>query len=219
MATVVVVDDDDALREAVVASLQSVGLEVEGFASASAFLDRYLADALNGALADSSVPRCAVMDVRMPGLSGLEALRRLRESGSSLPVVFVTGHGDVEMAVSAMKLGAVDFLQKPFREQKLIDLVQAMLASTASVQSAESGQDAPRKQALDEQLKKLTQREREVFLLVADGLRSKQIAGVMGISEKTVEEYRRRIFEKLEVKSAPMLASLATEMRMLKLLQ
>lgn len=198
-ALVAVVDDDEILRDAMKESLSSVGIAVSTFASAQDLL-------ADPALA---LLRCVVMDVRMPGLSGLEALRRMREKGLQTAVIFVTGHGDVDMAVSAMKLGAVDFLQKPFREQTLIDIVQEALA-----RSAEPAADV-RINSVRERFTQLTPREREVFFAVARGLRSKQIAGELGISQKTVEEYRHRIFEKMQVRSATELASVATELRLL----
>lgn len=184
---VAIVDDDAAIREAVIMVLESVGIRGRGHASAQAFL----------ASGEAAACDCLVMDVRMPGLSGIEAFRRLRDSGEHLPVIFITGHGDIEMAVDVMKLGAVDFLGKPFRDQTLIDAVQAALRRN----NRNAGQGPavdPARETVLARLKALTPREREVTVRVARGLRSKQIAADLDISLKTVEEYRSRILQKME---------------------
>jgi len=188
---VAIVDDDAAIREAIIMVLESVGIRARGYPSAQSFL----------ASGESTACHCLVMDVRMPGLSGIEAFRRLRDSGEHLPVIFITGHGDIEMAVDVMKLGAVDFLGKPFRDQTLIDAVQAALRRNDRPALANGGQALamdPAREAVLARVKALTPREREVMVRVARGLRSKQIAADLDISLKTVEEYRSRILQKME---------------------
>lgn len=201
-ADVAVIDDDAAMREAVIVVLDSVGIGARGFPSAQSFF----------AAPEAAGYRCLVMDIRMPGLSGIEAHRRMMDAGMSVPVVFITGHGDIEMAVEAMKRGAADFLTKPFRDQALIDAVQAALAraktkpATVSSPGAAEAAQAPARRRIEQ----LTPREREILLLVARGLRSKQIAADLGISLKTVEEYRSRILDKMQVSSSCELVGVVT---------
>lgn len=192
---VAVVDDDAAIREAVLMVLDSVGIRARGYASAQTFI----------ASGEASSCGCLVIDVRMPGLSGIEAFRRLRDSGEHLPAIFITGHGDIEMAVDVMKLGAVDFLSKPFRDQALIDAVQSALSQNDRSAGASPVQapvlNSEREMVLA-RMRTLTRREREVMVLVARGLRSKQIAADLDISLKTVEDYRSRILQKMEAGSS-----------------
>lgn len=197
LVPVAVIDDDDALREAIVVVLGSVGISAVGYASAQ------------GLLTDITKKpyRCLVLDVRMPGFSGLEVQRRLKEMGHHIPIVFITGHGDVDMAVEAMKRGASDFLQKPFKDQALINAVQAALRQTPAEPVS-----SPRAVAAKQRFDHLTPREREIMALVAQGLRSKQIAAELGIAIKTVEEYRSRILEKMGVSSSVELTALVTEL-------
>lgn len=191
---VAVIDDDDAIRDAISMMLESVGIPTRCFASALNFLEDASARACH----------CLIMDIRMPGLSGVEAQRRLNETGSRVPIIFITGHGEVEMAVEVMKRGAVEFLQKPFKDQLLIDAVQSALARWRDALAESILQHEFRRR-----LATLTARERDVFDGVARGLRGKQIAADLGIAVKTVEEYRARVFEKMQVKTGSELAAMA----------
>jgi len=207
---VAVIDDDAAMREAIIVVLDSVGIAARGFASAQSFF----------AAPEAAAYRCLVMDIRMPGLSGVEAHRRMMDAGMNTPVVFITGHGDIEMAVAAMKRGAADFLTKPFRDQTLIDAVQGALARAGTETAPASGHAAAAASipapavslpaTASRRIEQLTPREREILLLVARGLRSKQIAADLGISLKTVEEYRSRILDKMQVSSSCELAGVVT---------
>lgn len=191
---VAVIDDDDAIRDAISMMLESVGIPTRCFPSALSFLEDASADAYH----------CLIMDIRMPGLSGIEAQRRLNETGSRIPIIFITGHGEVEMAVEVMKRGAVEFLQKPFKDQLLIDAVQSALARWRDDNAANILRDEFKRR-----LATLTARERDVFDGVARGLRGKQIAADLGIAVKTVEEYRARVFEKMQVRTGSELAAMA----------
>jgi len=183
---VYVVDDDEAMRDSLVWLLESHGIAVSAFASAAAFLEAYRAD-LRG---------CLVLDVRMPGMSGLELHERLKAGGATLPVVFVTGHGDVPMAVSALKRGALDFVEKPFAEKDLLRLVRQAL-------ERDRGQAEARLRLAEvrRRLDSLTAREREVLALVVDGKPNKLVADELGISPKTVEVHRAHLMEKMGVGS------------------
>ena len=176
------VDDDEALRDSLVWLLESQGFKVEAFASAEAFLRVWRPD-FNG---------CLLLDVRMPGMSGLELHERLRAHYCTLPVIFITGHGDVPMAVAALKKGAIDFIEKPFNDAELLRLVSQCLANEQESR-ARRRQDAEVSRRLDQ----LTQREREVLDLIIVGKLNKQIADVLGISIKTVEVHRARVMEKM----------------------
>ena len=180
------VDDDEALRDSLVWLLESQGFKVEAFASAEAFL-RVLRPEFNG---------CLLLDVRMPGMSGLELHERLRAHYCTLPVIFITGHGDVPMAVAALKKGAIDFIEKPFNDAELLRLVSQCLVSERESR-ARRRQDAEVSRRLDQ----LTQREREVLDLIIVGKLNKQIADVLGISIKTVEVHRARVMEKMAAQS------------------
>lgn len=192
--TVFIVDDDDSVRRALQRLAGSVGLNVETFASAQAFLDRY----------DSSRAGCLVLDVRMPGLSGLDLQDELNVRGITIPVVFMTGHGDVPMSVRAMKAGAVDFISKPFNDQALLDAVQHALAKDQDSRQAH----AERSEIL-RRIERLTPREREVFALVVDGKLNKQIAHQLGTSIKTVKVHRARVMDKMRAASLADLVLLA----------
>ena len=180
------VDDDEALRDSLVWLLESQGFKVEAFASAEAFL-RVWRPEFNG---------CLLLDVRMPGMSGLELHERLRAHYCTLPVIFITGHGDVPMAVGALKKGAIDFIEKPFNDAELLRLVSQCLVSERESR-ARRRQDAEVSRRLDQ----LTQREREVLDLIIVGKLNKQIADVLGISIKTVEVHRARVMEKMAAQS------------------
>lgn len=190
-AVVHVVDDDAGLRRSLVFLLESVGWTVEAHADAASFL----------AAARPERPGCLVLDVRMPTMSGLELQQALNARGSRLPILFITGHGDVAMAVQAMKDGAFDFIEKPFKDQALLDAVAAAVRRSRA-QAAGEGQRA----LLRQRLEQLTPREREVAQRVARGLSSKQIARELDISDKTVQVHRAHILEKLDVHSAAELA-------------
>ncbi len=196
---VAVVDDDSALRDAILAVLDSVGIATEGFESAQKLL---------GA---SALKRfsCIVMDIRMPGLSGIEAHRKLKEVHVQSPVIFITGHGDIEMAVEAMKRGAADFITKPFRDQVLIDAVQAALLSKEVIK--EQPNNIFSQESLD-RFSQLTRRERQVLEQVVQGRRSKQIAADLCLAVKTVEEYRSRLLVKLKVRSSTELVSVVSSL-------
>jgi FixJ family two-component response regulator len=177
-----VVDDDEALRDSLVWLLESSGYRVVAFESAERFLAAY----------QPSMTGCLVLDVRMPGMSGLELFEELRRRRSTLPVIFITGHGDVPMAVSAVKKGAVDFIEKPFGDRDMLGLIEQCLAAE------QESRDKRRLEAeTAKRLAHLTQREREVLELIIAGKLNKQIADVLGISIKTVEVHRARVMEKM----------------------
>jgi FixJ family two-component response regulator len=179
---VYVVDDDDSVCRALARLLRTVGLAVETFRSAKAFLEYPAQDR----------PSCLVLDVRLPGPSGLELQEALSEAGRGLPIIFVTGYGDVPTSVRAMKGGAVDFLQKPFDDHELLDCVQRALA-----QSGEDRAERAHRAALQARVDTLTPREREVLLHVVTGKLNKQIAADLRIAEKTIKVHRGRVMHKL----------------------
>ncbi len=183
---VYVVDDDAAVRDSIKLLLDSVGLSCDVFASAAEFLEA----------CDSARHCCLVSDIRMPGLSGLELQEQLNERGVDIPVIFITGHGDVPMAVSAMKSGATDFIQKPFRDQDLIDRIQGALQ-----RDREHRDSRVEANAIRERLKSLTPRETEVMQRVVSGQANKVIAMDLGVSQRTVELHRARVMHKLKMKS------------------
>ena len=183
---VFVIDDDASMRDAVSRLLNAVGLTVQTFASAREFLAGKLPD----------VPGCAVLDVRLPGLSGLDLQREMVERGIHIPVIFITGHGDILMSVQAMKAGAVEFLTKPFRDQDLLDAVRA------GIQLDRQGRKERAELAeLRDGLRQLTPREREVMSLVVAGLLNKQIALRLGTSEKTIKIHRSHVMQKMRADS------------------
>ena len=183
---VFVIDDDASMRDAVSRLLNAVGLTVQTFASAREFLAGRLPD----------VPGCAVLDVRLPGLSGLDLQREMVERGIHIPVIFITGHGDIPMSVQAMKAGAVEFLTKPFRDQDLLDAVRS------GIQLDRQGRKERAELAeLRDGLRQLTPREREVLSLVVAGLLNKQIALRLGTSEKTIKIHRGHVMQKMRADS------------------
>jgi len=192
--TVFVVDDDESVRSSLRFLLRSVSLESRAFASASEFLEDY----------DPAQPGCLVLDVRMPGMSGLELQQQLNLRGAVIPVIFITGHGDIPMAVEAMQHGATDFLQKPFRDQDLIDRIQSALAKDAKARAA-----LDQRESIRARLDSLTPREREVLALMAQGKPNKVMAHELGVSQRTVEIHRAHVMEKSGA------ASLAQLVRML----
>ena len=183
---VYIVDDDDGMRRALGILMTTVGYQPAAFAGPRDFLAKY----------DASQPGCLVLDVRMPEMSGLEVQQHLNRSGSMLPVILVSGHGDIPMAVQAMKDGAFDFLQKPFRDQELLDRINAALKL-----DAENRASVDRMADLKQRSDSLTPREREVMALVVDGKANKVIAIDLGLSERTVEIHRANVMEKMGARS------------------
>lgn len=181
-----IVDDDDGMRRALTALMTTVGYQAVPYARPAEFLAKY----------DPNQPGCLVLDVRMPEMSGLEVQQQLNRAGSMLPVILVTGHGDIPMAVQAMKDGAFDFLQKPFRDQELLDRINAALK-----QDAENREAVDRHADLKRRAESLTPREREVMALVVDGRANKVIAIDLGLSERTVEIHRSNVMEKMAARS------------------
>jgi two-component system, LuxR family, response regulator FixJ len=179
--TVFVVDDDQAICNSLRLLLKSVGLATQTMGSATEFLAAY----------QQGQPGCLVLDVRMPGMSGLELQQELNLRGATLPVIFITGHGDVPMAVEAMQHGAFDFLEKPFRDQELIDRIQRALAKDGKTRTALKEHERIR-----ERLESLTPREREVLTLMTQGKPNKVMAHELGVSQRTVEIHRARVMEK-----------------------
>jgi len=191
---VFVVDDDASIRESLTDLFLSIGLRVETFASAAEFLQSKLPDA----------PGCLVLDVRLPGLSGLDFQAELARAGIGIPIVFITGHGDIPMTVRAMKAGAVEFLTKPFREQDMLDAIQAAL------EKDRARREQDRKVSdLRSLFDSLTNREQEVIVLVTAGLMNKQIAAEIGVSEITVKVHRSNVMRKMRAKSLADLVRMA----------
>ena len=184
--TIYIVDDDDGMRRALTALMTTVGYHAVPFAKPTDFLARH----------DPRQPGCLVLDVRMPEMSGLEVQQQLNRSGSLIPVILITGHGDIPMAVQAMKDGAFDFLQKPFRDQELLDRINAALK-----QDAENRAAVERLADVKARAESLTPREREVMALVVDGRANKVIAIDLGLSERTVEIHRANVMEKMGARS------------------
>lgn len=191
-ATVYVIDDDGAVRESLQWLLESVAFHVQTFDTAQAFLDH----AVRGLASHS----CLIADVRLPGMSGLDLQDRLNERGMEIPVIIITGHGDVPVAVRALKAGAVDFIEKPFSDQVLLDRIRDALESHATHRAtrAEHGE-------ISDRLKQLTRRERQVLDMVVQGKLNKQIATELGLSHKTIEVHRSHVMHKM---SATCLADL-----------
>ena len=194
-ATVFVVDDDEAMRESLAFLLEALDMEVRSVASAQDFLARYRPPCL---------PACLLLDVRMPGMSGLDLQEVLGEHRIELPVIMITAYADVPMAVRAMHQGAVDFLEKPFNEQQLLDCIQKAIARDSDLQRTRE-----QTQEIQGRLARLTPREREVLQLVVRGLLNKQSAGELDLSMKTVEQHRARVMEKMEADSLASLVRMA----------
>ncbi len=195
--TVFIVDDDVSVRRALKNLLRSVGLEVETFGNAQEFLSAQR----------SETPACLVLDVRLPGLSGLDLQRKMVEANMDIPIIFLTGHGDIPMSVRAMKNGAVEFLTKPFRDQDLLDAVHQALDRdrAAQMHRAETAE-------LRSRYETLTPREQEVMALVVRGLLNKQIAGELGTSEATVKLHRGRVMHKMQTDSLADLIRMAEKL-------
>ena len=193
-----IIDDDPSMRATLADVMRSVGLAVQTFASAQDFLGTRLPDA----------PACLVLDVRLPGQSGLDLHRTLAESGIELPVVFISGHDDVQMSVRAMKAGAVDFLAKPFRDQNLLDAVHEGIERDRARRAR-----AVKVADLHERYRSLTERERAIMTFVVLGHPNKQIAAKLGVTEVTVKAYRRQIMHKMRARSLPELVRMAGRLR------
>lgn len=195
---VFVVDDDDAVRNSLRLLLKSVGLAAQPYGSAQEFLEHYVPDQ----------PGCLVLDVRMPGMSGLELQQQLNLRGAVIPVIFITGHGDVPMAVEAMQHGAFDFLQKPFRDQDLIDRIQRALEKDRGYRV-----ELKKRAQIRERRDSLTPREQEVLELVTSGKANKVMAGDLGVSQRTVEIHRARVMEKMGAASLAQLVRMVIDLR------
>ena len=185
-ATVFVVDDDQAMRNSLKWLIESVGVQVESFASADEFLVQY----------QPGRHGCLVLDVRMPGMSGLDLQEQLAQQNINIPVVIITGHGDVPMAVRAMKSGAIDFIEKPFNDEALLDAIRRALAFGEQQRSHQIEH-----RQIQQRLQHLTPREREVMEMVTEGRSNKEIANALGVSAKTIEAHRARVMEKMQAGS------------------
>jgi FixJ family two-component response regulator len=197
--TVLVVDDDPALRESVRRLLRSLGLDTQLFASIADFLESDLPDG----------PACLVLDVRLPGKSGLDLQRELAAANRELPIIFITGHGDIPMTVQAMKGGAIEFLTKPFRDQDLLDAIQLGLSRDRVRRENEKALVI-----LRERFASLSPRERDIMIQVARGRLSKQIASDIGIAEGTVKVHRSRAMQKMKARSLPELGRIADKLKL-----
>jgi FixJ family two-component response regulator len=197
-ATVYVLDDDVSVRDALANLMRSVGLKVETYKTAEEFFSRR-----------QEGIGCLILDVRLPGIGGLEVQRRLNDAGANLPVVLITAHGDIPMSVRAMKAGAINFLEKPFRDQELLDAVHEAIADSRDI-----FEEQQHVQALGDLYATLTPREREVMHWVVKGLLNKQIGDELAISESTVKLHRRNLMLKMEAKSLPELVQVAERLKL-----
>ena len=198
-ATVFVIDDDGDVRASIQRLLKTVGLRGEAFASAQEFLRQNMPEG----------PSCLILDIRLPGVSGLEVQRKLIDAGLSIPIIFISAHADVDMAVRAMKLGAVEFLTKPFRPQELVDAVQQALQRDEGIQ-----QERRDISELQQRYKTLTAREREVMALFVSGMPTKQIASKLGVSEVTAAVHRGHVMQKMRAGSPAELGRMAERLNL-----
>lgn len=196
--TVFIVDDDEPVRDSLKMLMRSVGLSAETFSGAAEFLEAY----------DPDRPGCLVLDIRMPGMSGMELQEKLNEIHAILPIIFITGHGDVPMAVKAIQYGAADFIQKPFRDQDLLDRINKAIDQDGSnrAQLLET-------RDIEERLSNLTPREKEVLELIVDGRPNKVIAADLEVSQRTVEIHRARVMDKMRASSLAHLVRMVMRLR------
>jgi len=184
--TVHIVDDDDAVRKSLQLLFKTINIEAVAYESGDVFLEQF----------DDAVEGCILLDIRMPGMSGLEVQKQLQDRGNSMPIIFITGHGDVPMAVEAMQFGAFDFIQKPFRDQDLMDRVSQALS-----QSEQQREASEQKVEVGQHYESLTPREKEVMACVVKGQANKVIAMDRNVSQRTVEIHRARVMEKMQARS------------------
>jgi FixJ family two-component response regulator len=194
---VFIVDDDSGVRSSIRVLMKSIGLAATPFASAREFLEAY----------NPHQPGCLVLDIRMPGMSGLELQEALNDKGAVIPVIFITGHGDIPMAVEAMRQGAFDFLQKPFRDQDLIDRIQKALD-----QDKETRESLKEHSRIRARIASLTPREKEVLDLLTTGKANKSMAQDLGLSQRTVEIHRAHVMEKMGAKSVAQLVRMVMDL-------
>jgi len=197
-STVFVVDDDPAVRQSLRWLIESVGLTVKAYGTANEFLEQYSHDGHG----------CLVLDVRMPGLSGLDLQEKLAARNIEIPIIVVTGHADVPMAIRAIKAGALDFIEKPFNDQVLLERIGQALAADARIRKTQN-----ERAEIAARLESLTSREREVMEMVVSGKANKVIAGQLGVSQKTVEVHRANVMKKMQVESLAGLVRLALQER------
>jgi FixJ family two-component response regulator len=200
LPTVFVVDDDASVRKSLARLLKSAGYRPESFASAEEFIDRWERD---------PVPGCVLLDIQMPGLDGLQLQRKLQTATHGIPIIFITGHGDIPLSVTAMKAGAVDFFSKPFNDDNLLKAVREAIQRDRQERT-----EGAERAIVAQRFETLTPREREVMALVVQGLLNKQIAIALGASEKTIKIHRGRVMEKMQVPSVPDLVRAAEKIGM-----
>ena len=196
--TVFLVDDDEAVRDSLGLLMKSVALQSQSFASADEFMANY----------DPDCPGCLVLDIRMPGMSGMELQQKLIEMRAILPVIFITGHGDIPMAVEAMQRGAVDFIPKPFRDHELLNRINKALDDDQKNRESLLELDE-----VEKRVETLTPREKQVLELVVQGKANKVIAGDLGVSQRTVETHRARVMGKMRARSLPQLVRMVMQLQ------